>query len=98
MEIRENVELKGLTTFDIGGAARYFAPVVSAEDVREAVDFAREKDVPFYILGGGSNILFADSGYDVLIRHITAEDLTISGTHVKVGAGKHIELRVQRKF
>jgi len=67
MNIEEGVPLAPLTTFRIGGAARYFVRVRSLEELREALAFARSHAVPFFILGGGSNILVSDEGYDGLI-------------------------------
>lgn len=58
-----------MSTFKTGGTARYFCVAESSEDLKEATSFAKEKALPYFILGGGSNILFADSGYSgVVIR------------------------------
>jgi len=63
MLIEENIVLAPLTTFRIGGPARFLAEAKTAGDVLEAVSFARAKDLPLFILGGGSNLLVADSGW-----------------------------------
>jgi UDP-N-acetylmuramate dehydrogenase len=52
----ENVYLAKYTTFKIGGKARYFCVVKSEEELMEALNFAREKKVKIFVLGGGSNI------------------------------------------
>ncbi len=53
----------------VGGPARYFIEVSSVDELREALAFAKEKDLPHFILGRGSNILVSDSGFDgVVIR------------------------------
>ncbi len=67
MEIKEHVSLAPLTTFHIGGEARYFAVAQSVEDVTQALAFVREHDLAFFILGGGSNILVADEGFSGLV-------------------------------
>jgi UDP-N-acetylmuramate dehydrogenase len=77
MEIRENVSLKDFTTFRTGGTARYFCRVRSIEDLKEAILFsqrtvlARSEGLsfvkPFFVLGGGSNILVSDEGYDGVV-------------------------------
>jgi len=72
MTIQENVLLAPYTTFRIGGAARFFVQVKSLADVREAYDFARGKNptgktLPIFILGGGSNLLVSDAGFDGLV-------------------------------
>ncbi len=63
MEMRENVPLKDFTTFRTGGAARYFCHVRNVEGLKEAVLFAHQKNLPFFFLGGGSNVLISDNGY-----------------------------------
>ncbi len=65
--ILENVDMKQHTTFRAGGCARYFALAESADDIRELRNFAREKGVPLFVIGKGSNILVSDSGFDGLL-------------------------------
>jgi len=67
MNIRENVALAQLTTLVVGGPARYFVEANSIEDVSQAIDFARAKSVPLFVMAGGSNLLVADAGFDGLI-------------------------------
>ena len=65
--ILENVDLKKLTTFRIGGTARYFYKPDTFEDLVAAKKFAAEKKLPYFVIGCGSNILASDEGYDGLI-------------------------------
>jgi len=65
--IHENVALAPLTTFRIGGPARYFADALKEDAVLEAIHFAKDKDLPVFILGGGSNLLIADTGFPGLV-------------------------------
>lgn len=67
MDIRSAVPLAPYTYFKIGGPARFFAVAESVRDVTEAVRFAREHNVPFVILSGGSNVLVADEGFQGLV-------------------------------
>jgi UDP-N-acetylmuramate dehydrogenase len=73
ISIRENVPLRDLTTFRVGGPARYFCVVTSEAELVEAIDFSRaggtngSDQVPFFILGGGSNILVSDAGFEGLV-------------------------------
>jgi UDP-N-acetylmuramate dehydrogenase len=55
MNIDENVSLKNLTTMKAGGDARYFCIVKNKDEVKQAVDFAKKNNLPFFVLGGGSN-------------------------------------------
>ena len=68
--IQENVPLAPLTTFGIGGPARYFIDAPSEAAVLEALDFANTANLPLFVLGGGSNILVADEGFPGLVLKI----------------------------
>jgi len=76
MTMQENVPLAPLTTLQVGGAARYFADLKREDDVREAVQFARGHDLPLFVLGGGSNLLVADSGWPGLVLRIAIGGIT----------------------
>jgi len=71
MMIAENVSLAPLTTLRIGGPARFLVEANSLSDVREAVEFARQKNLPLFVLGGGSNLVVADSGWPGLVLKIS---------------------------
>jgi len=80
MQIRENVKIAPFTSFRIGGTARYFCEVYSEKELEESILYAREKGVPFFILGGGSNILFSDDGYDGLVIKINLRGMFFEKT------------------
>lgn len=69
--IQEQVPLAPYTTFRIGGPARFFCEITSESELLEAVTFARERNLPLFVLGGGSNLLVGDSGFDGLVLHMT---------------------------
>lgn len=75
MTIRENILLSPYTTFKVGGPARYFAEVTSDDEVRDAVRFADKKDLPLLVLGGGSNVLIADTGFSGLVLHMQNKEV-----------------------
>ena len=70
MRIEENKPLAPLTTLGIGGPARWFVEAHSEEDIARATDWAREKGLPLFVLGGGSNLLVADAGFPGLVLHV----------------------------
>src|SRR5215472_8923009 len=70
MEIQENVALAPLTTLQVGGSARYFAEATTADEVREALQFAHSRSLPLFVLGGGSNLVVSDSGWPGLVLHV----------------------------
>ncbi|MGO9014322.1 MAG: UDP-N-acetylmuramate dehydrogenase [Dissulfurispiraceae bacterium] len=67
--IQENHPLRELTTFKIGGAARYFAEVTCENEVTEALAFATGRKLDIFTLGGGSNLLISDNGFPGLVIH-----------------------------
>ncbi len=69
MNIREAEPLKQYTTFKIGGPARYFVRAGSVEEFEVAPDLASKTSLPLFVLGGGSNILVSDRGYDGIVVH-----------------------------
>jgi UDP-N-acetylmuramate dehydrogenase len=70
MQFLEEVPLAPYTTFQIGGPARWFAEALSEDDIAAGMAFARERKVPLFILGGGSNLLVSDSGFSGLVLRI----------------------------
>jgi len=87
MEFKENVSLKNYTTFKIGGPAKYFYIAKTEKDLILAIKMAKKKRLPFFILGGGSNLLFSDEGFDGLVIKIQDTKYKIEGTKIVTGAG-----------
>jgi UDP-N-acetylmuramate dehydrogenase len=92
MRIQENVPLAPLTTLQVGGAARYFVEATTVGDVLAAVNHARAHALPLFILGGGSNLVIADSGWQGLVLKIGIQGIDQSRSEGKrifeVGAGE----------
>src|SRR5258708_4517485 len=80
MTIQENVPLAPLTTLQVGGAARYFAELRREDEVREAAQFAKTRNLPLFVLGRGSNLVVADSGWPGLILRIAIGGITSPNT------------------
>ena len=75
IEIQENVPLGPLTTLGVGGEAHYFVRATSVSDVEQAVRFAQTNEIPLFVLGGGSNLVVSDRGWDGLVLQIGIEGL-----------------------
>jgi UDP-N-acetylmuramate dehydrogenase len=76
MFIEENKPLAPYTTFGIGGAARWFVEAANEDEIAEAAAWAEERAVPLFVLGGGSNVLVADAGFDGLVLHVALKGIT----------------------
>lgn len=89
MNVEEHIPLAPRTTLKVGGAARFFVAPRSIEEVHEALEFARSRALPVFILGGGSNVVISDAGFDGLVIHMSLPDITRTeqGDRVLVTAG-----------
>jgi UDP-N-acetylmuramate dehydrogenase len=89
LKIQENIPLAPFTTFGVGGPARYFVEARSESEVRQALEFASEKHLPLFVLGGGSNLLVSDEGWPGLVLKIalTGVDFGLEGQEEVVYAG-----------
>jgi len=70
LNIQQNVNLAPFTTLKIGGNARYFVRAETEQQVVETIKFAGDNDLKLFILGGGSNILIADTGFDGVVLNV----------------------------
>ncbi len=77
MILTENTPLAEYTTFKIGGPARFFCRTQSEEGVVEAVRLAKEKNLPIFVLGGGSNLLISDEGFAGLVIRVEQKGILI---------------------
>src|SRR4030042_3662831 len=75
--LQENILLANHTTFRIGGPAKYFYIARNNNEIVRAVQAAKEESIPFYILGGGSNLLVSDEGFGGLIIKVQSSKFKI---------------------
>jgi UDP-N-acetylmuramate dehydrogenase len=101
--IRENIPLRDLTTFRIGGPARFFCEVYTEGDLIEAVSFAQKKCAGrFFVLGGGSNVLVSDAGFGGLVICMKIKGIIFSDENswkngiTTVGAGEEWDSFVKK--
>jgi UDP-N-acetylmuramate dehydrogenase len=92
MLITENVPLAPLTTLKVGGTARYFIEAETISEVSQAVEFSRSKNLPLFVLGGGSNLVISDAGWPGLVLKIGITGINHRHGHDEVvfeaGAGE----------
>lgn len=87
LKILEGIPLAPFTTLKIGGAARFFCEAKNEDEIFEALKFAREKNLPVFVLGGGSNILVSDKGFGGVVIKILNTKYQIQDTKIECGAG-----------
>ena len=86
MTIQENVSLAQYTTLGVGGAARWFVETGDEEEILSAVRFARAQGVGCFILGGGSNLLVSDEGFDGVVVRVAGGGAALGGGGRRDGA------------
>jgi UDP-N-acetylmuramate dehydrogenase len=101
MDIHTNIPLKYYTTMRLGGNARFMTDVRTVDDVATICQNAAAQQLPIFILGGGSNVIVRDEGFNgIIVRNrIPGFDIiadTPSETTLKIGAGENWDEVVQR--
>lgn len=94
--MREQVLLAPFTTFGIGGPAQWLVEATDEASLVEAVQFARERSVPLFVLGGGSNLLVSDRGFPGLVVHIALRGVERDGNLLRAAAGENWDSFVAR--
>lgn len=92
LDIQKNVPLAPYTTFRIGGPAKEFVVVNSENELIEALKYAKDNNLQFFMLGGGSNILFSDNGFDGLIIKMSMVNLVVDVERNRIEAGAGISI------
>lgn len=87
VKIKRNFNIKELSTFKIGGKAKYFCVVKNDEELVGALSVAKKLKVPYRIIAGGSNVVFPDRNLNCLLVKIISNKLLISRKRIVVDAG-----------
>jgi UDP-N-acetylmuramate dehydrogenase len=97
LELQENVALAPLTTFGVGGAARWFVEAGGEQELVMALDWAQQRGLRQFVLGGGSNLLVRDEGFDGLVVRMALAGVEDRGGGVfSVAAGENWDRFVDR--
>lgn len=102
MLVEENRLLAPFTTFGIGGPARWFVQAATEDEIAETADWARTRGAPLFVLGGGSNLLIADKGFDGLVLRVALRGIAMESASaenrgiLRAAAGEPWEHCVQR--
>ncbi len=92
LEIADHAPLAPLTTLELGGAARHLCTVADEASALEALRWAADRDLPVFVLGGGSNVVAADAGFPGLVIRVALRGLSFASAgdrvHARVAAGE----------
>ena len=100
MPLEENTLLAPFTTFGIGGPARWFLTAEHEDEIAGAAAWAQDRGIAMFVLGGGSNLLVSDAGFDGLILRVGLRGVEVnrdSGRMLyRAAAGEDWDHLVQR--
>lgn len=85
--VREDEPLATRTSFGIGGPAEFFVESGRTEAIERMVAGCVEREIPYLLLGAGTNLLIADAGVEGLVIRVVNREHSIEGTRVRAGAG-----------
>lgn len=99
-EIQENVSLIDYSTMRLGGSAKYLCNISSPSQVGAVIEWANEKNIPYVMIGGGSNVIWSDSGYPgiIMVNKIMGYDVQDRDDqqYLTIGAGENWDSVVDR--
>ena len=85
--VSEDEPLASRTSFGIGGPADFFVELARPEMIEQAIEGCRDRDIPYLLLGAGTNLLIADGGIEGLVVRVVNREHQVEGTRVRAGAG-----------
>jgi UDP-N-acetylmuramate dehydrogenase len=94
--LAEHAPMAPLTTLRVGGAADRLVAVHTRDELLTALELAREAEVPWFILGNGSDLVVADAGIHGLVIRNRARSVSIDGQRLRADAGAPMALLVRR--
>jgi UDP-N-acetylmuramate dehydrogenase len=85
--VKEDEPLASRTSFGIGGPADFFVELARPEAIQNAIDGCASREIPYFLLGAGTNLLIADRGIEGLVMRVVNREHEVTGTRVRAGAG-----------
>lgn len=101
MQIQNNVPLKDFSTMRLGGNAKYLVIVTTKDELVQAVGWAQSQQLPLFILGGGSNVIVRDEGFEglIIVNRLAGFDVTEESDSLvtlRIGSGENWDGVVER--
>lgn len=89
LEYQKDAPMKDHTSFKIGGNADYFVSVNNTEELKSLISLCRDKNVPYMLIGNGSNLLVSDDGIRGVVIRLEGDfkKITVDGDYIEAGAG-----------
>ncbi|MFA6549841.1 MAG: UDP-N-acetylmuramate dehydrogenase [Candidatus Gracilibacteria bacterium] len=93
-DIKNNISLKNFSSFKIGGNAKYFYEAKTILGLKKTLNWAIKNKIKYFILGGGSNVLFSDNGFDGLVIRLNFNKIKAVGKKIYTESGANLGLIV----
>lgn len=90
IKIQKNISLAQFTTFKIGGPASFFVDATNEDELIEAMNFAKKNELEVFLLGGGSNVLISDLGFNGLVIRILNSKYQVLENEMECGVGMRL--------
>jgi len=87
MKLGKRISLKDFSNFRIGGFARDFVQAETVDSLIDSIKTAKQVGLPVFVLGGGTNILWSDDGFDGVVIQPAFKHISYDGNKVTAGAG-----------
>lgn len=98
LPIEKNISLANHCSFRVGGPARYFIEVKDLDEIRRATATAKERHWPFFLLGGGTNLIVADDGFPGLVIKLKTEAWSMENFTLTAEAGVLMSLLIDESI
>ena len=85
--VQEKEPLASRTSFGIGGPADFFVEPGRTEAIEKVLDGCRQRAIPYFLLGAGTNLLIADAGIEGLVVRVVTREHHVEGTRIRAAAG-----------
>ncbi len=86
--VRFDVPMASLTSFKIGGPADVVVDITQINDLKSVVSYAKEKHIPYFLVGNGTNLLVGDGGYrGIIINMRTLHQISVKNTLLTCESG-----------
>ena len=94
-QAQQNKPLAPFNTFGIGGNADLYYKLTDIQEIPAIMEFVTQHQIPLFVLGGGSNTIFADEGFRGLVLHMQAKNITVHNDIIEAEAGALLSQVIQ---
>lgn len=90
--LEENILLRDFTSIGVGGVADFFYRAKKVDELVDIIGFLSKRDIPYFVLGGGYNLVFSDMGFPGVVIKNEVKDMVFSGDNSEVITGSGVDI------